>query len=99
MTTALVTGSAGFIGYYTAKHWLDQGWSVFGVDSFSDYYDPQLKRDRAAMLAAYPGYTEVEGKVETPGLLMELFATHKPTHVVHLAAQAGVRYSIEAPRT
>lgn len=98
MKTALVTGSAGFIGYYTAKRWLDEGWSVVGLDNFSDYYDPKLKRDRAAMLSAYPGYTEVEGKVETPGLLMELFETHQPTHVIHLAAQAGVRYSIENPR-
>ncbi|MEM9426243.1 MAG: NAD-dependent epimerase/dehydratase family protein [Pseudomonadota bacterium] len=99
MTTALVTGAAGFIGFHTAKRWLDEGWSVVGVDSFSDYYDPQLKRDRAAMLAAYPGYREVEGKIETPGLLVDLFAAHAPTHVIHLAAQAGVRYSIEAPRT
>ncbi len=99
MTTAIVTGSAGFIGFHTAKRWLDEGWTVIGVDSFSAYYDPKLKRDRAALLAEYPGYTEVEGKVETPGLLMGLFAEHKPTHVIHLAAQAGVRYSIEAPRT
>ncbi|MGR3512902.1 MAG: NAD-dependent epimerase/dehydratase family protein [Paracoccaceae bacterium] len=99
MTTALITGSAGFIGYHAAKRWLEQGWQVVGLDSFSSYYAPQLKRDRAAMLAEYPGYTEVEGKVETPGLLMDLFAAHRPTHVVHLAAQAGVRYSIEAPRT
>ncbi len=99
MNTALITGSAGFIGYHCARRWLDDGWQVIGLDSFSDYYDPQLKRDRAAMLAAYPGYKEVEGKVETPGLLMDLFAEHKPAHVVHLAAQAGVRYSIEAPRT
>lgn len=98
MSAALITGSAGFIGFHTAKRWLDEGWSVVGVDNFSEYYDPQLKRDRAAMLAAYPGYREVEGKIETPGLLADLFAAHAPTHVIHLAAQAGVRYSIEAPR-
>ncbi len=99
MKTALITGVAGFIGYHTAKRWLDEGWQVIGLDSFSAYYDPKLKRDRVALLAEYPNYTEVEGHVETPGLLMSLFETYKPSHVVHLAAQAGVRYSIEAPRT
>ncbi|MEM6385431.1 MAG: NAD-dependent epimerase/dehydratase family protein [Pseudomonadota bacterium] len=99
MKTALITGSAGFIGYHCAKRWLEAGWQVVGLDSFSDYYDPQLKRDRAEMLADHPEYTQVEGKVETPELLLDLFAAHKPTHVIHLAAQAGVRYSIEAPRT
>lgn len=98
MKTALVTGSAGFIGYHIAKRWLDEGWTVVGLDNFSDYYDPRLKRDRAALLADYPGYVEIEGKVETPGLLNELFAEHQPSHVIHLAAQAGVRYSIENPR-
>ena len=98
MKTALVTGAAGFIGFHVAKRWLENGWSVVGVDCFSDYYDPNLKRDRAAMLAEYPGFTLVEAKIETPGVLMQLFAEHKPAHAIHLAAQAGVRYSIEAPR-
>lgn len=99
MSQTLVTGSAGFIGFHTARRWLDEGRSVVGIDSFSDYYDPKLKRDRAALLAEYPNFTQVEGKIETPGLMPELFAEHKPQTVVHLAAQAGVRYSIEAPRT
>lgn len=99
MKTALITGVAGFIGYHTAKRWLDEGWTVIGVDSFSAYYDPSLKRDRAALLAEYSGYTEVVGKVEAPGLLRDLMAEHRPAHVIHLAAQAGVRYSIEEPRT
>jgi UDP-glucuronate 4-epimerase len=97
--TALVTGSAGFIGFHTARRWLNDGWRVVGVDAFSDYYDPKLKRDRSAMLQAFDGYTEIEGKIETPGLLAEALAEHHPDVVVHLAAQAGVRYSIEAPRT
>jgi len=99
VNTLLITGGAGFIGYHSATRWLEEGWRVVALDSFSDYYDPQLKRDRAARLAKYPNYLEVEGTVETPGLLMDLFEAHKPTHVIHLAAQAGVRYSIEAPRT
>ncbi|NNE80993.1 MAG: NAD-dependent epimerase/dehydratase family protein [Silicimonas sp.] len=99
MKTALVTGSAGFIGYHTAKRWLDEGWRVIGLDAFTEYYDPALKRDRAALLAAYPNYVEVEGRLEDPALLKDLMADHTPDHVVHLAAQAGVRHSIEAPRT
>ncbi len=99
MSTALITGVAGFIGYHTAKRWLDEGWKVIGLDSFSEYYDPNLKRDRVAMLAEYPNYTQMEDSVEAPGVLMSLFEAHQPTHVVHLAAQAGVRYSIDAPRT
>ncbi|NNE89982.1 MAG: SDR family NAD(P)-dependent oxidoreductase [Silicimonas sp.] len=99
MKTALITGAAGFIGFHAAKRWLDDGWRVVGVDAFSEYYDPQLKRDRAAMLAASPNYVEIEGKIQTPGLLADALAQYTPEVVVHLAAQAGVRFSIEAPRT
>ena len=99
MKTVLITGSAGFIGFHAAKRWLDDGWRVVGVDSFSAYYDPKLKRDRAAILAASPNYIEIEGKIETPGLLAEALREHQPKIVVHLAAQAGVRFSIEEPRT
>jgi UDP-glucuronate 4-epimerase len=97
--TALITGSAGFIGYHCARRWLDEGWRVVGVDAFTDYYDPGLKRDRAKLLTAYPEYVEVEARIEDPGVLASLMAEHAPEHVVHLAAQAGVRYSIDAPRT
>lgn len=99
MKTVLITGAAGFIGYHAAQRWLDDGWRVVGVDSFSNYYAPTLKRDRSAMLAASPNYLEIEGKIETPGLLADAMATYKPAIVVHLAAQAGVRFSIEEPRT
>jgi UDP-glucuronate 4-epimerase len=98
MTTVLITGAAGFIGYHLSKRWLDQGHTVIGVDSFSDYYDPSLKRDRVTMLTANPAFHLVEDKIETPGTLDAIFKTHKPSHVMHLAAQAGVRHSIEAPR-
>ncbi|MEQ9039948.1 MAG: NAD-dependent epimerase/dehydratase family protein [Silicimonas sp.] len=99
MKTALVTGSAGFIGAQVAERWLSEGWRVVGVDCFSEYYDPDLKRDRARRLASFTDYVEVEDRIERPGLLAELFEAHRPDTVIHLAAQAGVRYSIEAPRT
>ncbi len=99
MKTVLITGSAGFIGYHCAERWLEAGWRVVGIDSFSDYYDPKLKRDRVARLAGNDAFTQIEEKIETPGALIALFAEHKPDVVLHLAAQAGVRFSIEAPRT
>ena len=99
MNTALVTGAAGFIGFHIARRWLDEGWRVVGLDAFTDYYDPKLKRDRAAILAEYPNYIAVEERLETPGVLTALLAEHTPTNIVHLAAQAGVRYSIDAPQS
>lgn len=95
--TALVTGSAGFIGYFTSRALLAAGWRVVGFDAFSDYYDVALKRRRHEMLSELGGFTPVEDKLETPGALKGLFEQYKPHLVIHLAAQAGVRYSIEAP--
>ena len=94
----LVTGAAGFIGSHLSGLLLDEGHEVIGLDSHNDYYDPSLKAAREARLTARPGYQAVRGKVEDPGLLMDLFATNKPDAVVHLAGQAGVRYSIDNPR-
>ena len=96
--TALVTGAAGFIGYFTSQALLDQGWTVVGLDSLNDYYDVTLKQKRQEMLVAHDRFTMVNAKLEDPDLLMGLFAEHKFDAVIHLAAQAGVRYSIEAPR-
>ncbi|MEL6640180.1 MAG: NAD-dependent epimerase/dehydratase family protein [Pseudomonadota bacterium] len=98
MPTALVTGAAGFIGYFVCRSLLEEGWRVIGLDCLSDYYDVTLKERREAGLMSYEGYVSVHGMVEDPGLLMSLFSDEKPDVVVHLAGQAGVRYSIENPR-
>ena len=97
--TALVTGSAGFIGYFTARALLEAGWQVVGLDAMTDYYDVGRKDRRRAMLRQMPGYADVEGRVESPGLLRDLFEAHQFDTVIHLAAQAGVRYSIDNPRS
>lgn len=95
--TALVTGSAGFIGFHAAARLLDDGWTVIGLDALTDYYDVDLKRARHARLATQPRFQAVIERLETPGVLAELMTTHRPDAVLHLAAQAGVRHSIDAP--
>ena len=95
---ALVTGASGFIGYHLSKYLLAEGFKVIGIDNLSDYYDVTLKERRQAMLAQSPDFSIINDSVESPGLLMRLFAEHRPDIVVHLAAQAGVRWSIENPR-
>jgi UDP-glucuronate 4-epimerase len=97
--TALVTGSAGFIGYYTAKALLEAGWQVVGLDALTDYYDVQLKERRQAMLLQSAGFTAVNARLEDPGRLRDLFEAHHFDVVIHLAGQAGVRHSLEAPRS
>ncbi|MFT6474617.1 NAD-dependent epimerase/dehydratase family protein [Qipengyuania profunda] len=97
--TALVTGSAGFIGYFTCRRLLADAFQVIGVDSLSDYYDPELKRRRQAGLLQNAGFAAINEPIETPGLLASLFADEQPDIVIHLAAQAGVRHSIDHPRS
>ena len=95
---ALVTGSAGFIGSFVCRSLLDRGWRVVGLDNMSDYYDVGLKESREAMLLPSHDYVAIRGKVEDPELLMSIFKAEKPILVIHLAAQAGVRYSLKNPR-
>lgn len=93
----LITGSAGFIGFHAARRFLQEGHEVVGFDAFTEYYDPELKRRRNKLLAEYASFTLVEGELEDADLLVATVKTHRPELVIHLAAQAGVRYSIENP--
>ena len=99
MSTALVTGSAGFIGYHLCQRLLNEGWKVTGFDAMTDYYDVSLKQRRHAMLSQNPGFSPVEDRLENDGVFSDLTAQLQPDVIVHLAAQAGVRYSIDAPRS
>lgn len=92
-----VTGSAGFIGSYVAHALLDQGHTVVGFDNFNNYYDPALKEARNARLEIRDGFTLIRGDLTDYQLLTSTFQQHKPDRVCHLAAQAGVRYSLQNP--
>lgn len=93
----LVTGSAGFIGFHLAKQLLADGHEVVGFDNFNDYYDPGLKEARHSQLIAHKHFHEVRGDLSDYALLQALCSKHGFDRVCHLAAQAGVRYSIENP--
>lgn len=99
MPKVLITGAAGFIGYHLAKQLLADGFEVVGFDALTDYYDVTLKQRRQQMLAQSPGFRAVNDRLEADGVLMDLVASEQPDVIVHLAAQAGVRYSIENPRS
>lgn len=94
----LVTGTAGFIGFHVAQRLLLAGHTVVGLDGMTAYYDVALKRKRHRMLREFQGFTEQEFMLEDADALDILFRTVQPQKVVHLAAQAGVRYSLENPR-
>ncbi|RCW77264.1 NAD-dependent epimerase [Saliterribacillus persicus] len=96
--TILVTGAAGFIGMHVAKKLLEEGKSVIGIDNLNEYYDPKLKKDRVKVLKKYASFTIFEMDICDDAQLMELFRAESITEVIHLAAQPGVRYSIENPK-
>ena len=93
----LITGFAGFIGFHASRELLRRGWEVVGIDNFCDYYDIRLKRDRAAMLEGQPGFSARELDICDIEGLRDAFAAEKPDVVLNLAAQPGVRYSIDHP--
>jgi UDP-glucuronate 4-epimerase len=95
--TTLVTGSAGFIGYHTSEALLARGEAVVGLDNLNDYYDPNLKAARLERLRRHPGYTHAHLDLADAAAVADLFANIRPTRVIHLAAQAGVRYSLTHP--
>lgn len=94
----LVTGTAGFIGFSLAKHLLEEGHEVCGLDAFTPYYDVKLKRDRNSLLESFPGFQVHEVYLENMDDTENAYRNFQPDVTVHLAAQAGVRYSLEHPR-
>ncbi|MEM9975513.1 MAG: NAD-dependent epimerase/dehydratase family protein, partial [Pseudomonadota bacterium] len=98
MMRVLITGSAGFIGFHLAKRLLAEGHAVHGFDGMTDYYDVALKRRRHAMLLQSEGFSSTEAMLEEDTAVAVAAEAFQPDAIVHLAAQAGVRYSLENPR-
>lgn len=96
-TTYLVTGSAGFIGFHTAKKMLERGARVIGIDNFNDYYDVSLKEARNGELEKFPNFTLYRGDIADIGFVKKVFSENVIDTVCHLAAQAGVRFSLKEP--
>jgi UDP-glucuronate 4-epimerase len=96
--SVLVTGAAGFIGFHTSKALLARGETVVGYDNITPYYDVGLKRARLARLRREPGFSFIEADLADTAAVDRVFADHTPDRIVHLGAQAGVRYSIDNPR-
>lgn len=95
----LVTGAAGFIGFHLSRRLLAEGHTVVGLDSLNDYYSVQLKKDRLAQLLPLPGFTFERTDLADDAALEAIFARNAFSHVVNLAAQAGVRYSLINPKS
>ena len=98
MTKHLITGTAGFIGFHLAKRLLERGEEVVGFDNVNDYYSVSLKRNRLAQLTCHEKFQFIEGDLANQQIVDQTFNEHEFTRVVHLAAQAGVRYSLTNPR-
>ena len=98
MKKILITGSAGFIGFSLAKKLLKKGYKILGYDSLNKYYDVKLKLSRNKILKTFKNYTFVKGDIEDQKKLNKHVLKFKPSIIIHLAAQAGVRYSLEVPR-
>jgi len=97
MKTVVVTGAAGFIGFHTAEALLKQGWKVVGIDSLEPYYDVRIKRKRLSLLRAYPKFRFYKVSIANYAPLERIVRKEKPHEIIHLAAQAGVRYSLKNP--
>ncbi|MFD0826881.1 GDP-mannose 4,6-dehydratase [Neobacillus sp. M.A.Huq-85] len=95
--TYLITGAVGFIGYFLARRLLEQGCRVIGLDNLNDYYDVNLKHARLEKLRTFEQFIFIKGDISDKEVVFGAFETYKPHIVVNLAAQAGVRYSIENP--
>jgi UDP-glucuronate 4-epimerase len=93
----LITGAAGFIGFHLSKKLLDQSYQIIGIDNLNDYYDPSLKQSRLEILGKYNNFNFHKVDLKDKIAVDNIFETCKPTHIINLAAQAGVRYSIENP--
>lgn len=93
----LITGAAGFVGFHLSKALLEKNIEIVGLDNLNDYYNPKLKEDRLSILNDYEGFNFYKIDLKDKQPVDELFEFERPTHVIHLAAQAGVRYSIENP--
>lgn len=97
MDTILVTGAAGFIGFHTSLELIRRGYRVVGLDNVNDYYEVQLKRDRLAQLAGEANFSFIEGDFANNETVLDAFKANEFRYVIHLGAQAGVRYSLENP--
>ena len=93
----LITGAAGFIGFHLTRKLLDQSYEVIGIDNLNDYYDPTLKDSRLEILGGYDSFSFQKVDLKDKASVDSIFETYRPTHVINMAAQAGVRYSIENP--
>ena len=93
-----ITGSSGFIGFHTAKRLLNKGIKVHGFDSMNTYYDLKLKKDRLNILKKYKNFSFTKGLLENEKVLSNSISKFKPSIIIHLAAQAGVRFSLESPK-